>query len=289
MGMNDTRIKPIIHRFDSVTEAVEAASKGRDKRASSSTAERNFGGYGWYETESFEDACKLAVDGWDGIREDLSELVKEVSAEVQETISTRWEPRWDVEGAVVDIEAFNNGEPDCMVSFEATEATETKPVVTVLVNTCFSGGFSASQMVTRGAGICGLVEVLMSLGYSVEVWAETADGPKGGQWWDCLVKVKGADEYVDMDRIAFVIGHPSWLRRIMFGLMEGETDVVRRRFGFGLGGGGYGAVGKLQMAEEIGADITVEGALLGRDYSRTAVGWVKDALRQIGVTAVGEE
>lgn len=279
--------KIIRHRYESIGAVIEDARRKADKQA---TSHRTMSGF--HETESFEDACNLALNGWDGARVEIDSILSQIRTEVAEKVVTDYAPSWDTCGAVVDVEAYLLGEPENMIDFIPEPNVQDRPVVRVLVNTTFSGGFGTDEILQRGSAICGLVDILMSLGFSVEVWAETSDGPMGrsdSEWfWSCLVLLKGVDDYVDVDSFAFALAHPDWLRRIMFALMEGESPTIRKRFNFGgQYGGGYGLVGRLTAAEEVGATITVEGALLGTDGRNihNATDWIMDTLKGLGVTA----
>lgn len=279
--------KLIRHTFMSMGECIDHAKKSAKSDAYSHNASES-----WTGTASFEDACQMALNGWDGARERITQLLTEIRTEVAEKVTTEYAPSWDTSGAVVDVDAYLLGEPECMIDFVPEPNVQDRPVVKVLVNTCYSAGFSADEILQRGSAICGLVDILMSLGFSVEVWAECSDGPMGrsdSQWfWSCLVLLKGVDDYVDVDSFAFALAHPSWLRRVMFGCMEGESDTVRRRFHFGIDGrNGYGKVGTLTATEDIGATVTVEGALLGVDGRsiHNPSDWIMDTLKSLGVTA----
>jgi hypothetical protein len=97
------------------------------------------------------------------------------------------------------------------------------------------------------------------------------------------VKVKDSSEPFDVDAIMYAFAHPSFLRRIVFGVMETETATIRRRHKFGMGGGGYGHPIDCTQAETVSADLTIG---LRQDLStmdRDPVEWITSQLRTLGL------
>lgn len=79
----------------------------------------------------------------------------------------------------------------------------------------------------------------------VELVASTSDRAfKRGNLLEYRVIVKRASEYVSLDKLAYMLGHASAFRRLMFSLMEHEDDDIRKTFGLGRDTkGGYGFPG----------------------------------------------
>jgi hypothetical protein len=68
-----------------------------------------------------------------------------------------------------------------------------------------------------------------------------------------LVRAKAAGDPVDLRSYAFTTDS-GWLRRLVFGVMEGWSDAKRRKFSVA-SGGGYSAPTDAQHGKAVGANL----------------------------------
>lgn len=285
----DPRIEPtrvlsdghLMVRYDSVSDALKDVKSRRDP-ASSSTAGTSDAD--WYGTPTFEAAVSLCQDGWHDARPKMDAVLvplRERLSTVLDVVPTR---ALDITGYEPDIDLYLDGELECMVDDLFIEAPKTGKVFTMLVSASYDGGHLGDTILKRGAVIAALVEAFVILGYELEVYVEVSSTgymDNNPLVWTMLTRAHSAGYNMDLDQLAFVIGHPSWLRRIVFGCMEGESDQVRKGLG-ATTSGGYGRPTPLQSAKLVNASMVV--SLGSRDmYDTDPLQWVLNQLEAQGI------
>lgn len=138
---------------------------------------------------------------------------------------------YDVTGNSLDVAAFVAGEPE----YWQNEYSVPKPAGRILRFGIEIGGSSfvqANELRNRGEAIIALINSLELQGYSVELTVirsyETVPGDKNYKF---LIPIKNAGQALDVKRLQFIIGHPAFYRRCLFGLSEianGETFATRK-------------------------------------------------------------
>lgn len=276
--------KYLFHRFDSLTDFVKAAEERRDKNYASSRT----GGYDaeWAGTESFEEAAEYATrGGWEPeMATEFRNMFDELLPNLRKFTEFAYEPRPDVTGYEVNMQAFLDGEPDNMFQWVPTEHQVTKRALCMLIGHSISAGVSSEELFLKGQAVVGLVRALQLLGYELEIWSEqTVQGSKSDESFTILTRLHAAGEVMDQSAVEFAVGNPSWLRRLIFGYEEGESPVVRKRYGFGPGG--YGSPRPVQHANMVNADVTVAlGStwMRGDDPVKAGYRWIVDQLKEFG-------
>ena len=221
-------------QFDSVGELLDWNSSPYKHvwkySKCSDTSSRGFAG-----THSYGEADKLARDGWvEGakkIKHYMDTFFDRVSSKVQTTdIHRGIEP-----GIMFDVGAFCAGAPDCWLTEEQRIVDGLgNRVLTMNVHVTASASVSASTISARGGAIVATVQALELAGYSVEVNAVhkvTSVNARYGHYpqeqnWnqETHIRLKASDQPINLDELAFVIAHPSMLRRILFRTIERCQD-----------------------------------------------------------------
>ena len=138
----------------------------------------------------------------------------------------------DVMGILVDVGAYMAGAPDNMIMIDE-QAMAPAPVVVLNVGLGYSGETSSKAVHHYGAAICLLIESLQLKGHSVEV-NMVRHNSKKGDIHSLTVNVKGANEPMDIDKLAFALAHPAMLRRIAWRALETVAGAFKN-FGWGYG------------------------------------------------------
>lgn len=206
-----------IVRFDSVTSFLAGIRKGPIVGSwydPDSYDNRDYN-WAWHATES--QAFELAEKGW----RDGAERIAKLSGPVIEQISSRIrkpEPAFTDEGASIDMGRFLEGDPECFVQWHETEVEHPAPgrVVNIIVNLTVSAFFTANQFYAKGASIAILVDCLEHSGRRVNLDAAicVADSQKNPA--GCVIRLKSADEPLNLQAIAAVIAHPAFYRHLGF-------------------------------------------------------------------------
>jgi hypothetical protein len=218
----------------------------------------------------------------------------DVEASLRKFTYHEWTPMPDVAGFEVNMQAYLDGEPEDMFEWMPEEHEVSKRALCIVIGHSVSAGCSARDLFIRGQAAIALVRALSLLGYELEIWSEETVGGHYGSnsklpdYFSTLVRLHAAGEAMDESAVEFAIGNPSWLRRLLFGFQEGQSEAVRAKFGFGKGG--YGSCTPIQHAETVGADVQLD---LGRSWFRTygseddmseaGMQWVLDQLKVLGV------
>tara|TARA_R110000824_G_scaffold75947_7_gene192592 strand:- start:339 stop:1268 length:930 start_codon:yes stop_codon:yes gene_type:complete len=210
-----------------LVDYFESRKESRESRSKESNDDP------WSGTKTYDDCKELAERGWaDGL-----EYVEEVRKRMANIISSKikaYHPRYAEAGDEIDIGAYLDGDPEHWIEFHEVETDGTGgKIVRVLVNVAVSCGVDKDIFIHRGAAVVGLIEQLQQCGYSVEMTlvstTHTSDSEKIHQY---EVPVKRSDEHLDGDRAAFMIIHPSILRRLIFAAKEQEeTDDYMGGYG----------------------------------------------------------
>jgi hypothetical protein len=223
-----------VHRF-TYAEYLDRAING--KPVSGSLAEthgrlsRNVTNWSKFaKTASFEEATKLATEGWSEGREFIGEILSKLDDLNARTVTTP-QPFNDVSGDYVDVGAYLEGVPECMIRWAETECQ--KRVARILFNMAASGGVSNEAIQWRGATTLALIDRLEAQGIRVEldIVFSVFSQSNPDNTTEILVTLKESDEPLHLDRLAFHLAHPSSLRRLSYSLRETFSKLEVRLFG----------------------------------------------------------
>ena len=143
-------------------------------------------GGGWYRTKNLEEALKMCEDGWNE------------GYDFYKSLNKRLERRTD--------------------KLQAISADRSKPI-NILVDLAYSVGTPVNAIINRGVMIQNLVRVLEKNGYKVNLKAFSLISLE--KELSCIVtKLKETNKELDPRRAYFAFCNPSFLRRIIFRVME---------------------------------------------------------------------
>lgn len=230
-------------------------------------------GHKFTGTHSFAEAVKLARDGWAEGRE----AVEAARAHFEHVTGSRVRRSITVEavaGFAPDVPAFLAGAPDCMLAREEVEAEGAGKIIKLVVQGVASAAISKAEIIKKGALIVALVDALESAGRSVELVVDFTSGDCAPNRVSAILTAKRAGEPVEIDRLAFILAHPSMLRRFAFGIFEKHPDFMN------WAGIGYGTCGH---ADDRG-DLYIPGSDLRVITDGAAAAWMRSQLAAVGIT-----
>lgn len=168
----------------------------------------------WDLEAGWEGAMQLARTGW---AEGAAAIQEAAMAATGRPVTDR-EPHWgfDVAGDLPDVGRFMAGVPDNMRRRRKTVGRA--PIVTIALGVGTSGSTSGLAMANYGAALAALIDRLEAGGRRVELYAISA--VTQGKRIAISVRLKGAEEPLDLAALAFGVGHPAMLRRIIFAARE---------------------------------------------------------------------
>ena len=253
MNKNITADKYSIE-FNDWHEAIDTALNGETslsphERKSMSTEDTK-----WFASKSLKHACDLALNGWT----EGTERVKRISQPLIDRVTALVEKQdicFDVEGLVIDMGKYLDGEMECWQKLE-TEYSEGEG--TKHVRLVFNGSVSAcvnpETIIQRGVFICALIECLEFAGTRVEIIYTQAMISDRGVKTEFSIKLKSAEQPMDMARMVFALAHPSMLRRIGFSWCEQIENPKSHGFAKD---DGYGHIGVHPQSAT--SDINISG------------------------------
>lgn len=237
----------------------------------------------------FKESRDMLQNGWP----EGADKVKKVSDAFFESMSSVVEQQflnYDVEGAILDVARFVEGEPECWQVWNTrlVEGESTK-YVTILFNCSVSWQLNRSVIEARGAAVAALIELLEYSGRRVELWISEAG--YGSCKLQIFANVKRFDQHLDFGRIAYTLTHPGFFRRSVFAVMETAPEDICRKVGI-FPGGNYGIPAQAEVPEDIKPNIYIGHALYGEpewmDEEFTAA-WIRKTLKEQGVRFKDEQ
>lgn len=271
LGTNKARLYRL-WQFSSMNEFLDQSAL-----SSGGTAHRPDDGTNWHGTASWEEAARLARNGWTAATSHLDGVLEAVRDRVGQIDGIHSVRTLDLIGADPDIDRYLSGEFECMWDWHMVEEPHEGRVFTVIVDGTSSSTVTSEDTMRRGAVVCSLLEAMATLGYGLNVWMEHTWRLGGSDDYDTLlVQVANAGEPLDIQRLMFAVGHTSWNRRIAFGAGQSLDRFKGTRFpndARGLNG--------CQFAEHVGASIRIGLNTISRHTDPVA--WVVNQLEAQGV------
>lgn len=251
--------------FTDWSDWLDFATKATSKLTSGLTS-RDISDGDWAGTKTFEDAEKLARDGWAAGLERVKPMAESIKSVLCSKI-IRPEAQHAESGDEVDIDRYLEGEPEHMIEYPMKEMHATGGrIVSVGLNLFMSGGCDKHIFEMRGAAIIALVDALECAGYRTEVHlCMGANGSRDGNAsYQSHAPIKQAGEPAELDRLVFAFSHPAVFRRLWFAHLENdpESDCCTS---IGAGRGrGYSSPGSFNRAS-VPMDFFFERLSAGED------------------------
>lgn len=191
----------------------------------------------WTQTESFDEAVLLMKRGWSDMAQKLVNKLKVLDKKT--AMVTKRRSVNSVAGFHPIVPLYLAGVPTSMVSYKMVPVKQKIVNITKLFN--YSAGVSSETIIDESIKVLQIVKKLEAQGYSVNV--NVAFGSSsGGRNIAASIRIKNANERLNVSKLAFPMVHPSMLRRLMFRYIEVTPNATK---GYAKG---YGApVSKSEM------------------------------------------
>ena len=206
--------------FKSDFEGVFEASKLNAKLDGSSHEKDDEGGWrgGDWLAESYDNTLSLETNGYnaEAINETLGEMNQYFAGEATKI-------DMDYAGDTFDVGSLVSGE---LKHWFATKYEGVRPQIHLVVMGNGNAGVSSKNWLNQAAAVAKVAES-MSESADIRISAgyfSRSSQDKGSQEMDTikLVEVKGYGEHIDFRRLG-AVSHPSFFRRIVFGLLENSN------------------------------------------------------------------
>lgn len=186
-------------------------------------------GYTFTQTNSYDEAVKLFKNGWDDMAKQLTQKLKViqnqvVDAQVQKIL-------YDVVGFQASVPRYLQGIPTSMVNKKQVPVKQR--VITLNKDISYNCGTTTQQIVNASIQTLQLIKKIEAQGIRVNlnlIW-----GISGGNTREVVkIRLKSANERLNISKLAFPLVHPSMLRRLLFRYVEVAPSVTKSYvYGYG--------------------------------------------------------
>lgn len=227
------------YRFDSIFEFVEYLTNTPIKEDIFYSPYSISGDYSFCKTQSFEEAIELIKYGYHEDFDKLMELKLKLEKYIKLSRKKNKQYNFYV-GYVPDVKAYLEGSPLSMLN----KTNNVRKKIDIYMNSSFYSGTSSEAIFNRGAIVLTLVEILESLGFSVDFHLFEMS-TVGNQMHFSDFVLKKDNERLNPQKLYFPLCHPSWIRRLNFRLIEETPNITSSWVS------GYGEPSDLETMKQI--------------------------------------
>ena len=180
------------------------------------------GSAGWTKTESFEEAVELFKNGWSDMASNLVQKLKVIENKTQPKM--RPKSTLSVQGYQAVVPLYLQGVPTNMIDKRMVPIKQ--KVITLNKSIDYSGGTTANTIVDESIKAMQIVKKLEAQGYrcNLNIVLGSSKNKKG---FFVKVRIKSANEKLNISKLAFPLVHPSMLRRLFFRFIEVYPNITK--------------------------------------------------------------
>ena len=211
--INSNDYKIYMEEYNSISEFVQTINSRQQNPEITSTASID-NDYKFTGTSSYEQAENLLLHGWTEESEKLNQLLKLKLANTKSVKNT-----YDVAGFQCSVPRYLQGIPTNMINQKVV--TKKQKVITITKNISYSAYVSKETIEQESVKVLQLVNNLEKQGYRVILNVTMITKSRKENIILCnKVRIKNANERLNLSKVSFPMVHSSYLRRIMFKWME---------------------------------------------------------------------
>lgn len=243
--------KPVARlHFDTLADLAALVPEDAPRNAHDTHGWANYEKNKHGNARTMADALRMAREGWREGAERARPLLDRVKVARP---TKRSLVRYDVAGAVPSVPRYLAGNLLNMRTFQRS-ATSQRPVITIVASTAAPWFVEAGTFEGLAVAAMAIVDRLEDTGFRVEIIAGrressetgnnnaarkgTGENNRLGYRSEMFFRLKAADDALDLDRVAFGIGHPAVHRRILFaagGIHPDYKDSLGMGQGYAVG------------------------------------------------------
>lgn len=211
----------------------------------------------WTQTESFDEAVLLMKRGWSDMAQKLVNKLKVIDKKTE--MVTKRRSVNSVAGFHPVVPLYLAGVPTSMVSYKMVPVKQKIVNITKLFN--YHAGIASETIIDESIKVLQIVKKLEAQGYSVNVNVAFGSS-KNGRNIAASIRIKNANERLNVSKLAFPMVHPSMLRRLMFRYIEVTPNATKGYVG------GYGTPASKSEMQEMFPDSIVIPAIWDADVNK---------------------
>ena len=181
------------------------------------------------KTQSFDEAIELFRNGWSDMANKLTQKLKVIENKTQPIM--RPKNFMSVAGYQAIVPLYLQNAPNNMMNKKMVPAKQ--KVVTLNKSIDYHGGVKAEQIIDESIRAMQVVKKLEAQGLRVNLNIVLGSKANGKQFI-IKIRIKSANEKLNISKLAFPLVHPSMLRRLFFRFIEVYPKITKEfRRGYG--------------------------------------------------------
>lgn len=177
----------------------------------------------WFtKTKDFNEAVELFKGGWSDMAGKLVQKLKVIESKQVPMMKPR--SKLDVCGYQAIVPLYLQGVPNNMVNKKMVPVKQ--KVITLNKSIDYNGDVSTSEIMEESIKAMQIVKKLEAQGYRCNLNLVLGSS-EGNKQFVMKVRIKSANEKLNVSKLAFPLVHPSMLRRLFFRFMEVYPNVTK--------------------------------------------------------------
>lgn len=177
----------------------------------------------WFtKTKDFNEAVELFKGGWSDMAGKLVQKLKVIESKQVPMMKPR--SKLDVCGYQAIVPLYLQGVPNNMVNKKMVPVKQ--KVITLNKSIDYHGGVSTNEIMDESIKAMQIVKKLEAQGYRCNLNLVLGSS-EGNKQFVMKVRIKSANEKLNVSKLAFPLVHPSMLRRLFFRFMEVYPNVTK--------------------------------------------------------------
>lgn len=187
------------------------------------------GSYSFTKTNSFDEAVELFKNGWSDMATKLVQRLKVKENQMQQTMKAK--QTLSVCGYQAVVPLYLQGVPTNMINKKMVPVKQ--KVVTINKSIDYSAGVSSDTIIEESIKAMQIVKKLEAQGLRCNL--NIVLGSSAGDSSHYIkVRIKSANEKMNISKLAFPLVHPSMLRRLFFRFIEVHPTITKSYvYGYG--------------------------------------------------------
>ena len=188
------------------------------------------------KTNSFDEARNLMINGWEEGARKINEGVKKIKLKTQNKLSFKSE--YNVIGGNASVPRYLQGIPTNMIKNSPVQK-KTK-IINVYKSAGYSSEYTADDVMKEAAKAVLIIDMIEKMGYRCNLFIVKYNNElhrtlldKSQQTFTFKIKIKDANERLNIKKMAFFLAHPDFQRRIVWRLYELHPDYNKIMLGYG--------------------------------------------------------
>jgi hypothetical protein len=171
----------------------------------------------WTQTESYEEADNLLLNGWNAKIDELKGTLEKFSRKVvvQQRITEN-----NVVGFMPNVPRAIKGYPDSMLSHREVNKTETRNTIHIIYSMSANCTVGGNQLLQAGLAILKIAMILDKSNIRTKIDLVPFESYESGDYIACTVGIKDYRQSFNFSKMAYPIANPSFFRRHGFRYLE---------------------------------------------------------------------